>query len=206
MSVRKTDVEHWSVTLIFWLLINKKLMVDNFRHEDGHWFPETYLLAVTQIREGLLKILGMYIERGSLTTTEAVKIAQDILFDTANQLYDLKLPLVPVRSTTFLNTYPSKPPWTHNFAKLQRFLEQEPSVQFLRLQWLDYTNTLRLRILPIKQALQRFSDGRFIGIPQVAFGLLQTDHICPGFSTTDEYIMYPQFAGTSSLGPFRHIC
>lgn len=181
-------------------------MVDNFGREDGHWFPETYLLAVMQIREGLIKVLGMYIEQGSLTTTEAVKIVQDILFNTANQLYSLKLPLVPVRSTNFSNIYPSGAPWPTNFAKLRQFLKQEPSVHFLRLQWLDYTNTLRLRIVPIKQALRMFSEGRFIGIAKAGFGLLQTDYICPGFKPVDEYIMYPQFAGTYTLALFRHIC
>lgn len=176
-------------------------MADIFRREDGHWFPETYLLAVMQIREGLVKVLGMYIEQGSMTTTEAVKIVQDILFNTANQLYGLKLPLVPVRSA---NIYLSRAPWPNNFAKLQHFLKQEPSVHFLRLQWLDYTNTLRLRIVPIKQALRMFSDGRFIGIAKAGFGLLQTDYISPGFTPVDEYTMYPQFAGTYTLGLFRH--
>ena len=66
-------------------------MIDNFCREDGHWFPETYLLAVIQIREGLRNVLSTYIERGSLTTTEAVKVVHDLLFNTANQLYDLKL-------------------------------------------------------------------------------------------------------------------
>ena len=178
-------------------------MIDLLRSKDGHWFPETYLLAVMQIREGLRKVLGMYIERGSLTETEAVKVVQDMLFNTANQLYSLNLPLVPVRSTVLSNISLPNASWTNNFTKFQHFLVQEPSVRFLRLQWLDYTNTLRLRILPIKQALRLFSDGRFIGIVEAVFGLLQVDRICPGFSATDEYNMYPQFSSTSTLCPFN---
>ena len=141
----------------------------------------------------------MCIERGSLTTQEAVKVVQDILFNTANQLYRLNLPLVPVSPTLLSDPSPSN--WTKNFAQLERFVEKEPSVQFLRLQWLDYTNILRLRILPIKQALRMFSKGSLIGIVEAVFGLLQQDIICPGFSATDEYSMYPQFAGTYALGP-----
>ena len=181
-------------------------MADLVHYKDGHWFPETYLLAVIQIREGLLKVLGMYMERGCLSSTEAVKVVQDIFFNTANQLYGLERPLVPVRSIVLSNTNSSKASWTNNFAQFQRFLEQEPSVQFLRLQWLDYTSTLRLRILPIKQALRMFSEGRFIGIVEAALGLLQPDIICPGFSATNEYTMYPQFAGTSTPGPVQPIC
>ena len=176
-------------------------MVGTICCKDGHWFPETYLLAVIQIREGLLKVLGMYIERRSLTTTEAVKIVQDILFHTANQLYDLKLPLVPIDPTLSSDRSLSKASWNNNFAQLQRFLEQEPSVQYLRLQWLDYTSTLRLRVVPIKQALRMFSEGRLIGIVEAVFGLLQPDIISPGFSATAEYNMYPQFASTSSMSP-----
>lgn len=156
-----------------------------------------------QIREGLLRVLGTYIERGSLTITEAVNIVQDMLFKTANKLYNLKLPLVPVGSNNFPDMSPSKASWTNNFAQLQRFLEQEPSVHYIRLQWLDYTSTLRLRILPIKQALRMFSEGRFLGIIEAVFGLLQSDTICPGFSPTDECNMYPQFAGTNTLDPLN---
>ena len=158
-------------------------------------------MAVIQIREGLRKVLGMCIERGSLTTKEAVKVVQDILFNTANQLYGLDLPLVPVSHALLSEPSPSNASWTNNFAQLQRFLDQEPSVQFLRLQWLDYTNTLRLRIVPIKQALRMFSSGQSFSIVEAVFGLLQQDIICPGFSATDEYSIYPQFAGTCALGP-----
>lgn len=161
---------------------------------DGHWFAETYLLAVIQIREAMLKVLDTYVERGSLTITEAIKVVRDVFFDTANRLYNLNLPLVPVGPIVVSDMSSSKGSWTNNFAELQRFVEHEPSVQFLRLQWLDYTNTLRLRIVPIKQALRMFSEGRLIGIVEAVFGLLQTDFICPGFSATNEYKMYPQFA------------
>ena len=125
----------------------------------------------------------MCIERGSLTSTEAVKIVQDILFNTANQLYGLKLPLVPVNSTVLSDMSLSKASWTKNFAQLRRFLDQEPAVQFLRLQWLDYTNTLRLRVLPIKQALRMFRGDRFINIVEAVFGLLQTDFMSSGSAT-----------------------
>lgn len=177
----------------------EKLIVDICCREDGHWFPETYLLAVIQIREGLRKVLGMCVERESLTAKEAVKVVQDILFKTANQLYGLHLPLVPVVPTILSDPSPSKASWTNNFAQLERFIDQEPSIQFLRLQWLDYTNTLRLRILPIKQALGMFGKGRFVSIVEAVLGLLQTDVICAGFSATDEYSLYPQFAGTHTF-------
>ena len=156
-------------------------------------------MAIIQIREGLLNVLSAYIERGSLTTAEAVKIVQDILFYTANKLYGLNLPFVPVTSAAALTVSPPDA-WTNNFVQLQRFLEQKPSVEFLRLQWLDYTNTLRLRILPIKQALHIFREGQSFGVVEAVLGLLQPDVICPGFSATHEYTVYPQFSGKSASG------
>ena len=131
---------------------------------------------------------------------------QDILFNTANRLYGLELSLVPVISNISADMSPSKASWPNNFVHLQRFLDQNPSVQFLRLQWLDYTNTLRARILPIKQALRMFGEGRFLGVVEAVFGLLQTDFICPGFSATNEHKLYPQFAGTYTLGPWSPMC
>lgn len=106
---------------------------------------------------------------------------------------------MPASPTVHLNVSLSKASWTNNFARLQCFLEQQPSVQFLRLQWLDYTNTLRLRVLSIKQALRMFSEGRLIGIVEAVFGLLQSDVMCSG-SATEEYNLYPQFAGRYTSG------
>lgn len=46
-------------------------------------------------------------------------------------------------------------------------------------------------------------EGRYVGIVEAVFGLLQQDKLCPGFSATDEYTMYPQFGGTHALGPLE---
>lgn len=78
---------------------------------------------------------------------------------------------------------------------LERFLETNPSVRFLRLQWLDYTATLRLRLLPKKQALEMVQKKSFLGITKAVLGLLQADITCPGFAATGEYALYPQFEG-----------
>jgi len=106
---------------------------------DGHWFPETYLLAIDQVREGMRQVLGEYVEHGSLTSTEAIKIAQDIFFNTSNQLYSLGLPLRPIEPAHMhglLSKGPSKF-WANNLAYLRKFLTKHPSIQWIRLQWLD---------------------------------------------------------------------
>lgn len=79
----------------------------------------------------------------------------------------------------------------NNFAALEQFLATQPSTEYVCLQWLDYTATLRLRILPVKQALKRFREERYLGVTKAVLGLLQQDTMCPGFSAVGEYSLYP---------------
>ena len=157
---------------------------------DGHWYPETYLLAVLQIREGLTKVLDDFVRREALTIPQAVTIVEAILFTTSNELYQLGLELHPVSKASQLIKTESQnsSPALH---KLESFLGQNPFVNFLRLQWLDYTATLRARVLPIKQALNICRKGRYIGITKGVLGLLQIDEAAPGFGATGEYNLCP---------------
>ncbi|KAL6721553.1 hypothetical protein ACLMJK_000657 [Lecanora helva] len=157
---------------------------------DGHWFPETYLLAVIQVREALRTVLPEYVDRGALTVSEAVKVTQDILFDTSNRLYRLGLSSTPAGPRD-LSTVDSKIDWSVNVAHFKSFLSRHPSIRYIKLQFLDYTSTLRVRVLPIKEALKMFSGKKFVEITRAVFGLLQDDHICPGFSATFVYNLYP---------------
>ena len=165
---------------------------------DGHWFPETYLLAVIQVREALQYILGEYVRRETLEIAQAVQIVEDILFNTSNRLYDLKLKLIPIQWTSEVgessSVTPEKSIWPHNLALLTAFLDANPDITFIRLQWLDYTSTLRTRILTTTQAVSLFSQGKFIAIVRAVFGLLQTDIPTPGYGgPVGEYNLVPCF-------------
>ena len=166
---------------------------------DGHWFPETYLLAVVQMKEGLERVLNDYVERGALNVTQAIRIVRDLFFMTSNRIYELGLSFAPADSTSsksLLNRACSQDtPWAANLALFKQFLAKSPSVKFLRLQWIDYTSTLRTRILTVTQALKMFHQTQFLGITKAVLGLLQTDEMCPGFYATGEYRLYPCFEG-----------
>ncbi|KAF8585597.1 amidohydrolase 2 [Ramaria rubella] len=58
---------------------------------DGHWWPETYYLAVVQVREALYTVLADSITKGDLTESQAVIIVQRTLFHNSNQVYKLGL-------------------------------------------------------------------------------------------------------------------
>lgn len=76
-------------------------------------------------------------------------------------------------------------------ATLAKLVEQDPSIKFLRFQWLDYTSLLRLRILPVDRAIQLFNAGKSISVPKLMLALLQTDMPCPGLATNGEYLLRP---------------
>lgn len=75
-----------------------------------------------------------------------------------------------------------------------------PLVKFLRIQYLDYTATPRLRIVPIKKALSvlQTQPNLSIGITKASLGLLQNDTIIPGVTASGEYLLEAIF---SSLRP-----
>jgi|SRR6267154_3330858 len=81
---------------------------------DGHWWPETYYLGSFQARRALssvriydlsywsrwghaertavyFQVLQGAVKANELTEEEAAKVAKDILFHTANRVYDLRL-------------------------------------------------------------------------------------------------------------------
>lgn len=83
--------------------------------------------------------------------------------------------------------------WEQNLALLTHFLEQFPPIEYFRLQILDFTSTLRVRIVPKEHLLQLLKERKLIGIAPVILGILQDDTPCPGFSGTGEYKLYPKF-------------
>ncbi|KAH0544783.1 hypothetical protein FGG08_001150 [Glutinoglossum americanum] len=163
---------------------------------DGHWFPETFLLAVMQVRDAMEKVLTEYVLRGALDVNQAVKAVEDIFFNTSNKLYKLGLSLPSPSQAMLQRNYPWAP--SSDSKKIDpapfiRFLSENPSTKYLRLQWLDYTATNRVRILPINHALLLFREGKSLGITKAVLGLTQNDLISPGFGATGEYSLTPCF-------------
>jgi glutamine synthetase len=142
------------------------------------------------------QVLTEYVRRGDLTVHQAIKVVQDILFSTSNVLYNLNLtlshlPLAPTSSIT---------PQIPDLNRLLSFLDGNPSTKLLRLCYLDYTATPRMRVVPVQRALSVLqNEGSFeIGITQACLGLLQNDTIIPGVTATGEYKLHPVF---SSIRP-----
>lgn len=146
-------------------------------------------------------MLSDYVRQKVLTEKQAVKVVEDVLFNTSNILYDLKLPLKPlITSLSYSAPKPSSSAGS-NLKTLSAFLEHHPSTKFLRLQYLDYTATPRLRVLPVKRALSLLQGKEAdvsIGITSSTFGMLQNDTLIPEVTACGEYRLHPIF---SSLRP-----
>lgn len=78
-------------------------------------------------------------------------------------------------------------------AKFVKMVDDDPSIKFLRLQWLDFTSSLRVRILPVDRFLQLFYEGKSIGVPKYILGLLHKEFICPAFASNGQYNLIPDF-------------
>lgn len=66
-----------------------------------------------------------------------------------------------------------------------------PNVKYVRLQWLDYTNTLRFRLVPIAYFKKLLASERpGTGVATAALGIVIVS-LAPGFSSSGEYLLVP---------------
>lgn len=69
-----------------------------------------------------------------------------------------------------------------------------PDVKFVRLQWLDYINTLRFRLIPLpyfRRLLESERPGT--GVVKCTLGLVFLS-LAPGFGSSGEYLLVPDLS------------
>ena len=73
-------------------------------------------------------------------------------------------------------------------------------IRYIRLQWVDYTNTTRYRIIPVAAFHDLMSASRpGIGVTKAAFGLVGAS-LAPGFTGTGEYLYVPDLSSARRCG------
>ncbi|KAJ4261364.1 hypothetical protein NW757_001755 [Fusarium falciforme] len=166
---------------------------------DGHWFPETYVLAVDQLREVLDTVLVDYVYKGDLTWSQAGQLVKDVLFNNANKLYDLRLEFRPLQPDSSYRLESSE---HNNIATLARFLKNKEEPRFLRVYWNDFTAMPRMRAIPMRRvwSLLRNGEDFTFGVTKAGLGLLQVDVPAPNVTPTGEYRLHPDL-NTLRLGP-----
>lgn len=170
---------------------------------DGHWLPETYLLAMLQGREALESVLCDLVCRGQLSWDVAIEMAKDILFRNSNELYQLGLSL-PQSETGQDTAGAGSDQKRSDLEKVQDFIRYRSFPSFVRICWLDYTAMPRMRMIPFKRFLALLEDGKStsLGITKAALGLLQNDTLVASASATGEYRLHPDLSSLKS-GPIN---
>ncbi|KAH7326248.1 hypothetical protein B0I35DRAFT_405518 [Stachybotrys elegans] len=191
---------------------------------DGHWFPETYLLAVEQMREVFETVFKEFVEKGDMSWVQAAQMVEDMLFNNSNELYSLGLNLAPISeehepvgsekhdgSETRKIGAVTKKQDTGALTKIAK----NDEFRFLRVCWLDMTATLRMRAVPMPRMREMLKSGEEIafGVTEASLGLLQNDMPAPGVLPTGEYRLHPDVENirpgprkghAMTMGVFKH--
>ena len=73
-------------------------------------------------------------------------------------------------------------------------------IHYIRLQWVDYTNITRNRILPLRAFAQLLGASRpGVALVEAVFGLVGVS-TAPGFSATGEYLLTPDLSSLRLCG------
>lgn len=165
---------------------------------DGHWFPETYLLAVEQVRAALKAVLRELTQAGDLSYTQATKLVKDILFNNSNKLYNLGLNF---KEHDRISGDELTPGFSSSTA-LSKIAAASPDVQFLRISWVDLTSTPRLRMFPMRRVRALAQEGKLLScnVVTAGIGILQNDTLPEGAVPVSELKMMPDW-DTLKEGP-----
>ena len=128
-----------------------------------------------------------YVSQGDYTVDQAKDAAAEILFHNSNRLYSLKQ---QPRYDSSLTVGSSLSP----VDSLNAFMRSNPNVQFIWMQWVDYTATIRVRIFPIHEFAKIVRKQRRIGISLAVFWMLLDDTVTPEGSTTGQFYMEPDLS------------
>ncbi|KAL1878783.1 hypothetical protein VTK73DRAFT_7540 [Phialemonium thermophilum] len=167
---------------------------------DGHWFPETYLLAIKQVRACLETVLCDYVRTGQIGWKGAIELVRDILFRNSNKLYHLGLDFEELPEDAAEELDPNK--FLTDLELLQNFLRGQSTPDFVRIYWNDLTASPRMRMIPMRKFMSLLEEGKStdIGITKAALGLLQNDTPVTGVTPTGEYRLHPDFSSLKT-GP-----
>jgi len=132
-----------------------------------------------------------------LTAAQAVSLSKDIFFNNANVLYDLRYPLefkeMGENIQKALTWHPKPQPSTqvYDVQVFEKFKTENPSIEFVYVEWLDYMATMRVRIVPFAEFERLIKTGSRIGISRGNTGTLQNDGTTPAVNTTGQVYIEP---------------
>jgi len=140
-------------------------------------------------------VLAKWVEDGLLPYEQAANLTKAVLFENSNRLYNLNLepfwePLAAPTLSPSLNS-----------ATFEQVFTPHKEVKFVRIQWVDYTGTLRLRVLPITTVMKKFKKGWDVSITEAALGILHDDMPASDMSAAGMYDLKPDWSSLRTLTP-----
>lgn len=76
---------------------------------------------------------------------------------------------------------------------LDQFLRQNPTVQFIRLQWQDYSGLLRARIVVISHYRSLVSSKKAVHAPPIGFHCIVDNNLVPYLDPTGAHLLLPDY-------------
>ncbi|EXJ85602.1 hypothetical protein A1O1_05968 [Capronia coronata CBS 617.96] len=104
---------------------------------------------------------------------------------------------VPSASTSAPSGQSSTAVFAQNLTVFDTFLQTNPGVKYIWLQFLDYTGTLRNRMVTVQQFRKQLSTGQNPVITSALTRLLQDDHPATGCSATGQFLLAPDLSTLS---------
>lgn len=156
------------------------------RRYDPHYTTENPAANTQQV-------LCDYVRKGHIGWRAAVDLVRDVLFKNANKLYHLDLDFSELQED---ETGVLSGAYQTDADLLRTFLKDQPTPDFVRICWTDYTATPRMRMVPFRKFVTLLNEGKptDIGITKAALGMLQNDLLVLGASATGEYRLHPDFS------------
>ncbi|KAH8178942.1 glutamine synthetase, catalytic domain-containing protein [Sarocladium implicatum] len=165
---------------------------------DGHYFPETYLLAVDQMRDALKTVLLELTTAGDLNLAQAEELVEDVLFSNSNKLYNLGLAF-----TREAETYKVKgADLSRASSGLSKLPTADLDAKFLRISWTDLASTSRLKLVPMHRVKSLAEEGEPLScnVLTLVMGMLPNDTLVEGAVPIGEAKMVPDWT-TLKRGP-----
>ena len=152
------------------------------------------------------QVMCKYVAMEEMTETKAIEFVQGIMFNNANNLYDLRFPSqtldIAFHDYKESGNYPLIDK-TKN-SRVAPFWARELGVRgvsYVAVQWVTYMGEIRARFLPVAEFIRLMNNEKRLGISRGNTGTLQNDFITTVVNTTGQIYVDPDLKSLKVAAP-----
>jgi len=145
-----------------------------------------------------------YVAKEDMTESKAIELVQGIMFNNANNLYDLGFP--PQILDNMVHEYEDSDKRPSKNSRIAPFWVRELGVRgvnYVVVQWVTYMGEIRARFLPVAEFICLMNNEKRLGISRGNTGTLQNDFITPVVNTTGQIYVEPDLKSLKVAAPTR---